>query len=146
MLWTQSEPLAGLHFVFSINSTGCQFLHTAPFNIYIFRVLPQTIERWRSAAILLAQHHYTSCFVAGEGDERPSVHPSICPPIRPSAPQSDDCDPPPKHFWGEPWFFVLLNYDNGVSCSYGIILHVICNVSALCFTRFNGTLSIACTN
>ena len=45
------------------------------------------MEQWRSAAILIFN---VSCFVAGEGDERASVHPA------------DDCDriqtnPPDTH-------------------------------------------------
>ena len=69
---------------------------------------PQTMEQWRSAAILLAQCHYTHfnvrCFVAGEGGERPSVRPpppgptiagegdkraSVCLSVRPPSDDSD---------------------------------------------------------
>ena len=48
---------------------------------------PQTMEGWRSAAILLAQHHYTPItatvppgpMITAEGDERASVRPSVPP-------------------------------------------------------------------
>ena len=50
---------------------------------------PQTMEWWRSAAILLAQHHYTPItatvppgpMIAAEGDEQASVRPSPRPTI-----------------------------------------------------------------
>ena len=72
--------------------------------IYHFQGSPETMEWWRSAAILLAQHHYTntnvSCFVAGEGEERAS----------PRHQMTATTPPPPRmtvrrytqNYWGEP--------------------------------------------
>ena len=56
---------------------------------------PQTMERWHSAAVLLAQRHYTnvSGFVAGEGDKQVSAPP-------PPPPANGLWPPPPPRSVG----------------------------------------------